>query len=71
MAIEELGEQFVQLLALGGAQADEQLVLGGIGVPMDLFEIPLPRGGDRDDIAAPVAGVGLAVDGCGGRPRRS
>jgi hypothetical protein len=42
MAVEELGEQSVQLSALGGAQADEQLVLGGIGVPLDLLEIPLP-----------------------------
>jgi hypothetical protein len=41
MAAEKLSEQFVQLLALGRAQAGEQIVLGGIGVPLDLLEMPL------------------------------
>jgi NAD(P)-dependent dehydrogenase (short-subunit alcohol dehydrogenase family) len=62
VAAEELGEQFVELPALGGAQAGEQFVLGGVGVPLDLLEIPLTGGGKRDDVAAPVGGVGLPVD---------
>lgn len=42
VAAEKLGEQFVQLPALGGIQAGKQFILGGIGVTLDLLEIPPP-----------------------------
>jgi hypothetical protein len=41
VAAEKLGEQLVQLPALGRVQAGQQLVLGGVGVALDLFEVPL------------------------------
>jgi hypothetical protein len=40
VAAEKLGEQLVQLSALGRVQAGQQIVLGGVGVALDLFEVP-------------------------------
>jgi hypothetical protein len=42
ISVEELDEQFVELPALVGVQADEELVLGGVGVPLDLLQVPPP-----------------------------
>jgi hypothetical protein len=42
MGVEQLGEQGVQLLALGRVQAGEQLVLGRVRVLLNLFEVLFP-----------------------------
>ena len=62
MAVEELGEQFAQPLALGGAQAGQQLVLGSVGVlcgaqagpagPVVAVSTLEPKKGQRDHLLA-------------------
>jgi hypothetical protein len=59
---EDLGEQFVELSALGWVQRGEELVLGGAGVPLDLLQVSPACLGQRDDVTAPVAGVDVPVN---------
>jgi hypothetical protein len=44
-----------------GVEADEELVLDGVGMLLDFPEVQPARSGEGDDVAAPVGGVGLAV----------
>ena len=56
----------MKLPALVGVQAREQVGLGFGGVGLDLFEIEQAGAVDRDEVAAPIFGVGLTIDVAGG-----
>ncbi|WP_399880103.1 hypothetical protein ACGH7X_00385 [Streptomyces sp. BBFR51] len=62
MAVEQLGEQAVKLSSFHGVEAGEQFGLDGIGVLLEFLEVLPAGGGKGDDVAAPIGGVGLAVD---------
>ena len=66
VAVEEFPEQGLELVAFGGVEAGEELVLDGVGVVLEFFEVVVAGGGRGDDVAAPVGGVGLPVDVAGG-----
>jgi hypothetical protein len=54
VAVEQLGEQGVELLPFGRVEALEELVLDGVGVLLQFLEV-LPAGvGEGDDVAAPI-----------------
>ena len=61
MTVEQLGEQGVELPSFRGVEAGEELVLDGVGVPLELLEMSPAVGGEGDDVAAAVGGVGLTV----------
>lgn len=49
VAIQQLGEQGMQLLPFGGVQSREQIVLDGVGVLLQLVEVlPATLGGGDD-----------------------
>ena len=56
------GKQRVQLLAFVGAERREERVLGFAEGLVGLSKAALAGGGDRDDVASPVARVSLALD---------
>jgi hypothetical protein len=62
VAVEQLGEQGVELCSFSGVEALEELVLDGVGVQLQFVEMLLAGDGEGDDVATPVRGVGLPVD---------
>jgi hypothetical protein len=59
VAVEQLGEQGVELPPFGRVEPFEELILDRIGVPLQFFEVLAAGSGQRDDVAAPVGRIGL------------
>jgi threonine dehydratase len=49
-------------LSFRWVEAGEEFVVDLVGVPLYFLEMPRAGGCERDDVAAPVGGVGLTVD---------
>lgn len=62
VAVEQLGEQELELEPFCRVQPVDQLLLDGVGVPLGLREVVRAGVGDADELAAAVCQVGPPVD---------
>lgn len=60
MRVEDAGQETDEFAALGVGQAEEQFVLHGGRTVVQDGDVPRTGVGERDDIAAPVGGIGIA-----------